>query len=86
MLASKFVVLNCAGVVLGGFILLMTRRTQIERSILEGAFAQSPDFLYVKDRDSRFLAVNSNMATLYETNGPGWLIGRSGFRRHAAAA
>jgi diguanylate cyclase (GGDEF)-like protein/PAS domain S-box-containing protein len=75
----ELVVLNCAGAALGGFILHMTRRTQIERSILEGAFAQSPDYLYIKDRDSRFLAVNGNMAKLYEANGPSWLIGRSDF-------
>lgn len=75
----ELVVLNCAGVTLGGLILLMTRRTQIERSVLEGAFTQSPDFLYIKDRDSRFLAVNGNMARLYQADDPAWLTGRSDF-------
>ena len=75
----ELILLNCAAAVLGGLVLFMTRRTQIERSILEGAFAQSPDFLYIKDRNSRFLAVNGNMAKLYQAYGPAWLIGRSDF-------
>lgn len=73
------VVLNCAASLMGGLILFMTRRTQLERSILEGAFAQSPDFIYVKDRDSRFLTVNDNMATLYHRRGPMDLVGNSDF-------
>lgn len=79
LVGLELVVLNCAGAALGGFILLMTRRAQIERSILEGAFEQSPDYLYIKDRNSRFLTVNGNMAKLYQANGPTWLIGRSDF-------
>lgn len=75
----ELILLNCGAAVLGGLILFMTRRTQLERSILEGAFSQSPDFLYIKDRNSRFLAVNGNMAKLYQANGPAWLIGRSDF-------
>lgn len=75
----ELIMLNSAAAVLGGLILFMTRRKQLERSILEGAFSQSPDFLYVKDRDSRFLAVNANMATLYHAGNPAGLIGRSDF-------
>jgi diguanylate cyclase (GGDEF)-like protein/PAS domain S-box-containing protein len=75
----ELVVLNCAGAVLGGLTLLMTRRIQLERSILESAFAQSPDFLYVKDRDSRFLAVNANMATLHRAISSAGLVGLSDF-------
>jgi diguanylate cyclase (GGDEF)-like protein/PAS domain S-box-containing protein len=75
----ELVALNCAASLMGGLILFMTRRTQLERSILEGAFAQSPDFIYVKDRDSRFLTVNDNMATLYHLPRPSDLVGRSDF-------
>jgi diguanylate cyclase (GGDEF)-like protein/PAS domain S-box-containing protein len=76
---APLVVLNCAASLIGGLVLFMTRRTQLERSILEGAFAQSPDFIYVKDRDSRFLTVNNNMSRLYHVPGPGALVGRSDF-------
>jgi diguanylate cyclase (GGDEF)-like protein/PAS domain S-box-containing protein len=75
----ELILLNCAAAVLGGLVLFMTRRTQLERSILEDAFTQSPDFLYIKDRNSRFLTVNDNMARLYQAHGPAWLIGRSDF-------
>ena len=76
---APLVGLNCAASLMGGLILFMTRRTQLERSILESAFAQSPDFIYVKDRDSRFLTVNDNMATLYHAPGATALVGRSDF-------
>lgn len=75
----QLVVLNCLAALICGFTLFMTRRTQLERSILESAFAQSPDFIYVKDRDSRFLAVNNNMATLYHAGAPSSLLGRTDF-------
>jgi diguanylate cyclase (GGDEF)-like protein/PAS domain S-box-containing protein len=75
----ELIVLNCVAAVLGGLILFMTRRTQLERSILDAAFAQSPDFIYVKDRDSRFLTVNNNMAVLYRSGTPAGLVGRSDF-------
>lgn len=75
----ELVLLNGIATLLGGFILFMTRRTHLERSILESAFAQSPDFIYVKDRDSRFLAVNNNMATLYHAATTSALLGRSDF-------
>jgi diguanylate cyclase (GGDEF)-like protein/PAS domain S-box-containing protein len=75
----ELISLNAAACLLGGLILLMTRRSQLERSILEHAFAQSPDFIYVKDRNSRFLIVNDNMATLYRRSGPAALTGRTDF-------
>ncbi|MGV3548731.1 diguanylate cyclase [Rhizobium sp.] len=76
---TSLITLNVAACLIGGLILFMTRRAQLERSILESAFAQSPDFLYIKDRESRFLSVNANMATLYHLDGPDELIGSSDF-------
>lgn len=76
---APLLLLNCAATLMGGLILFMTRRAQLERSILEGAFAQSPDFLYIKDRDSRFLGVNNNMAALYQLPDPRHMIGYSDF-------
>jgi diguanylate cyclase (GGDEF)-like protein/PAS domain S-box-containing protein len=79
MVGVELIALNGAATMICGLILFMTRRTQLERNILEAAFAQAPDFLYVKDCDSRFLVVNGNMTKLYEANGPQWLLGRSDF-------
>lgn len=76
---APLLALNAAATLLGGLILFMTRRAQLERSVLEGAFAQSPDFLYIKDRDSRFLSVNNNMSSLFHLAGPHDLVGRSDF-------
>lgn len=71
--------LNVAASLMGGIILFMTRRNQLERNVLEAAFAQSPDFLYIKDRESRFLSVNNNMAALYHLAGRHDLVGQSDF-------
>lgn len=76
---APLIALNCTASLLGGLILFMTRRTQLERSILESAFAQSPDFIYVKDRDSRFLIVNDNMKILYNKPDASAFFGRSDF-------
>lgn len=76
---APLLLLNTAATLMGGLILFMTRRNQLERSILTSAFVQSPDYLYIKDRDSRFLAVNNNMATLYHAGETQRLIGQSDF-------
>lgn len=76
---TELILLNCGATFLGGLILFMTRRTELERSILETAFSQSPDFIYVKDRNSRFLTVNDNMAKLYEADSAGAMVGLSDF-------
>ena len=41
-----------------------TRRTVEERKLLLGALKQAPDYLFVKDRESHFVAVNEAVATL----------------------
>lgn len=76
---APLLALNVAATLMGGVILFMTRRTQLERNVLEAAFAQSPDFLYIKDRESRFLSVNNNMAALFHLTGPHDLVGQSDF-------
>ena len=76
---APLLALNTAATLLGGVILFMTRRTQLERNVLEAAFAQSPDYLYIKDRESRFLSVNNNMAALHHSSGRHDLVGQSDF-------
>lgn len=70
---------NCVAAVLCGLIMLQTDRVQLERRILESAFSQSPDYLYVKDRESRFLVVNDNMARLFRFPAASDMIGLSDF-------
>ncbi|ACI58139.1 diguanylate cyclase with PAS/PAC sensor (plasmid) [Rhizobium leguminosarum bv. trifolii WSM2304] len=71
--------LNCLATVLGGFVLLKTQQWELERSILVTAFSQSPDYLYVKDRNSRFITVNENMTRLFRFRTTAEMIGLSDF-------
>lgn len=71
--------MNCLTTVICGFIILKTRQVELDRSTLVTAFSQSPDFLYVKDRDSRFIIVNENMARLYQYATPEEMIGLTDF-------
>lgn len=72
-------VLNCLATVLCGFVLLKTQQWDLERSILVTAFSQSPDYLYVKDRNSRFITVNENMIRLYRFKTTAEMTGLSDF-------
>lgn len=71
--------MNCLTMVICGFIILKTRQVELDRSTLLTAFSQSPDFLYVKDRDSRFIIVNENMSRLYQFSTPEEMIGLTDF-------
>lgn len=71
--------MNCLTMVICGFIILKTRQVELDRSTLVTAFSQSPDFLYVKDRDSRFIIVNENMSRLYQFSTPEEMIGLTDF-------
>ncbi|MBB3138442.1 diguanylate cyclase (GGDEF)-like protein/PAS domain S-box-containing protein [Rhizobium pisi] len=71
--------LNCLATILCGFVLLKMQQWQLERSILVTAFSQSPDYLYVKDRNSRFITVNENMIRLYRFRTTAEMTGLSDF-------
>ncbi|MBX5136388.1 diguanylate cyclase [Rhizobium lentis] len=71
--------LNCLATVIGGFVLLKTQQWELERSILVTAFSQSPDYLYVKDRNSRFITVNENMTRLFRFRTTAEMTGLSDF-------
>ncbi|MBX4927703.1 diguanylate cyclase [Rhizobium binae] len=71
--------LNCMATALGGFVLLKTQQWELERSILVTAFSQSPDYLYVKDRNSRFITVNENMTRLFRFRSTAEMTGLSDF-------
>ncbi|HXV30819.1 MAG TPA: PAS domain-containing protein, partial [Sinorhizobium sp.] len=71
--------MNCAATVICGLIILKTQHLELERRMLETAFSQSPDYLYVKDRDSRFITVNENMIRLYRYRTTAEMVGLSDF-------
>lgn len=73
------IVMNCAATIIGGLIMLKTDRVQLERRVLETAFSQSPDYLYVKDRDSKFITVNDNMVRLFRYRTASEMTGLSDF-------
>ncbi|PDT40168.1 MULTISPECIES: diguanylate cyclase [Sinorhizobium] len=74
--------MNCAATIVCGFIVLTTQHLELERRMLETAFSQSPDYLYVKDRDSRFITVNENMIRLYRMRTTAEMVGLSDFDLH----
>ncbi len=55
------VVLNFAATGVSAFFIMRHRVVERERDLLRAAFEQSPDYQYVKSRDSRFVAVNRNV-------------------------
>lgn len=79
VLGFSLIATNCAATILCGLILLKTDRGQLERRVLETAFSQSPDYLYVKDRESKFITVNDNMARLFRFNSAMDMTGLSDF-------
>ncbi len=74
--------MNCAATIICGFIVLTTQHLELERRMLATAFSQSPDYLYVKDRDSRFVTVNENMIRLYRFRTTAEMLGLSDFDLH----
>jgi diguanylate cyclase (GGDEF)-like protein/PAS domain S-box-containing protein len=71
--------LTFAATFLPGFALIRGRQLSIERSLLRAAVAQAPDYFYVKDTASRFVAVNRGSAEVYGFSRPDELEGKSDF-------
>ncbi len=76
--------MNAIAVAICGLIVIKTRKVEIDRILFERAFSQSPDFIYVKDRDSRFITVNENMARLFRFSSPSEMVGLSDFNLRTA--
>ncbi|RYE87694.1 MAG: diguanylate cyclase, partial [Hyphomicrobiales bacterium] len=68
-----------ASTFLSGFALLRGRIIATERRLLRAAVTQAPDYLYVKDRRSRFVAVNRGVAEINGFSRPADLQGRTDF-------
>ena len=72
-------VLNMTSIGLASVVFLHARRFSAERDLLAAALSQAPDFSYVKDRHSRFAAVNERVARLHGFDDPRDMIGKSDF-------
>ncbi|MGB3337460.1 MAG: diguanylate cyclase [Devosia sp.] len=72
-------VLNMAATMLASMVFLQARRFAAERDLLAAALSQAPDYNYVKDRYSRFAAVNDRVARLYGFINPRDMIGKTDF-------
>lgn len=58
-----------------GLVILRTRRLAEERHIVASALLQAPDYYYVKDLNSRFIAVNLAVARHHGLDSPDQMIG-----------
>ncbi len=72
-------VLNLVATSLASVVFIHARRFAAERDLLAAAVQQAPDFNYVKDRHSRFAAVNNAVARLHGFAEPSAMIGRTDF-------
>jgi diguanylate cyclase (GGDEF)-like protein/PAS domain S-box-containing protein len=65
-------------------LLVLGERRMEEEKLVQAAFGQAPDYLFVKDRQSRFVAVNNLVATHHGYATPDDLRGRTDFDIMAA--
>jgi diguanylate cyclase (GGDEF)-like protein/PAS domain S-box-containing protein len=70
--------LNITATSLASVLFLQASRLSAERDLLAAALAQAPDFHYIKDRQSRFAAVNNAMAAFHGLQ-PADMIGKTDF-------
>ncbi len=78
-IGAPALMLNSLAVVVFGFFIIQVQRNELERDILRAAFSQSPDYFYVKDRESRFVAANERFAAANKLRKPADMIGLSDF-------
>lgn len=71
--------LNFVGMLFVVFAVWHGNRRLRERALLLAAVSQAPDFFYVKDRQSRFVAVNKTVATHHDPELKASLVGKSDF-------
>ncbi|MBU1176047.1 MAG: diguanylate cyclase [Alphaproteobacteria bacterium] len=81
--------LTFVATLVSGLIILQGRRLSDERRLLVAALHQSPDFQYIKDRQSRFVVINQLAAERHGFSDPAELRGKTDFDisepRHARA-
>ncbi|SFC22196.1 diguanylate cyclase [Devosia psychrophila] len=72
-------VLNTLATVLASLVFVQARRVSAERDLFAAALTQAPDFFYIKDRHSRFAAVNNAVAKMHGFATPHDMIGKTDF-------
>jgi diguanylate cyclase (GGDEF)-like protein/PAS domain S-box-containing protein len=71
------VALNFAATFVATFVIVQGRQWARDRDLLRTAFMQAPDFQYIKDAESRFVAVNQTVAHHHGYSEPGQMRGKS---------
>jgi diguanylate cyclase (GGDEF)-like protein/PAS domain S-box-containing protein len=61
------------------FFLVQRQRLMDEQKLLQDAFGQAPDYLFVKDKESRFVAANNMVAVRHGFASPAELRGKTDF-------
>ncbi len=76
-LSLPVALMNAAATALSTFFLMRNRVTEREGDLLRQAFLNSPDYQYVKDADSRFVAANLAVARLNGFLSPAGMAGKT---------
>lgn len=71
--------LSFAATLVAGYFIVAASLEASEREIITTAFVQTPDFAYVKNRKSQFVAVNTATATFNGFNEPDDMVGLTDF-------
>ncbi|RYE59644.1 MAG: PAS domain S-box protein, partial [Hyphomicrobiales bacterium] len=69
--------INGSASVAAAYAILRADRSRQEQHLLRAAIAQAPDYLYVKDLDSRFVAANAAVAAYNQFSDPKQMIGKT---------
>jgi diguanylate cyclase (GGDEF)-like protein/PAS domain S-box-containing protein len=69
--------MNGVATAMAAWFMLRHRDIERERDLLRAAFLQSPDVQYIKTPDSRFAAVNGELAKVSGFDDPAKLVGKS---------
>ncbi|WP_181183691.1 MULTISPECIES: diguanylate cyclase [unclassified Mesorhizobium] len=78
-LILPLIVLNIVATAVAGLVVLHTQLLAKERDLLRAALAQAPDFYYVKNTRSQFVAVNRAVATYNGYDHPVQMTGKTDF-------
>lgn len=71
--------LNQVATTIAGLVVLQARRLAAERDLMAAALTQAPDYFYVKDRNGRFTAVNTSVASFNGFAAPEEMLGKTDF-------
>ena len=78
-LILPLIALNMVATAVAGLVVLHTQLLAKERDLLRAALAQAPDFYYVKNTRSQFVAVNRTVATYNGYDHPVQMTGKTDF-------